>query len=168
MSQLSISSQNPTVNDNSFSPITRRHFQAMLLVMIVTLLYVAFETQMNTPTVEQSSPIVQKVILVIDDDKNGDILLTVSKTRQQSAINSPPQIMRFTGEQGFLRGTLRALARDRRMRNLTSESPFELTLFKDGRLSIIDTLTGRGIDLEAFGPDNVAVFSKILAESAQN
>jgi len=168
MNQLSISSQNHNVKDRSFSPITRRHFQAMLLVMFITLFYVAYETQFNTPVVEENSPVLQKVVLVINDDTNGDILLTVSNSTEKSTTKNSPQVMRFSGEQGFLRGTLRALARDRRMRNLTSEAPFELALFKDGRLSIIDTLTGKGIDLEAFGPDNVAVFAKILAESAQN
>ena len=167
MTQLLIPSQNQSSEkQRNFSPITKHHFQAMILIMVLTLLYVTYETQFSSPKIDMSSPVLQKVNLVINDDPNGDILLTVIKTGPVTQETSTNSTLRFSGEQGFLRGTLRALARDRRMRNLTSEAPFELALHEDGRLSITDILTNKGIDLEAFGPDNVAVFAKILTEAA--
>mgnify|MGYP001316358235 CR=1 FL=1 len=66
------------------------------------------------------------------------------------------------GEQGFLRGTLRALARERRMREVGALPPFELAARADGRLTLSDTATGARIDLESFGPTNAGVFARLL------
>ncbi len=66
------------------------------------------------------------------------------------------------GEQGFLRGALRALTRERRMRDLGPQQPFELAARADGRLTLSDPATGTRLDLEAFGPTNVAVFARLL------
>jgi putative photosynthetic complex assembly protein len=69
----------------------------------------------------------------------------------------------MTGQNGFLRGTLRGMARTRRSDDVGSAAPFRLTAWSDGRLTLDDPATGRHIELEAFGPDNVAVFARILA-----
>ncbi|MCY7305069.1 MAG: photosynthetic complex assembly protein PuhC [Rhodoferax sp.] len=66
------------------------------------------------------------------------------------------------GEQGFLRGTVRALARDRRSHQIGAELPFRLIARTDGRLALYDPLTGHRVDLESFGPDNAAVFAQFL------
>jgi len=167
MNQFSISGQkSSSESQGSFSPITRRHFRAMLLVMVLALGYATYETQFNASHTTDDSPALQKMNLIINDDSNGDILITVINLKPNSESGVNNQVLRFSGEQGFLRGTLRALARERHMRNLTSDAPFELALHEDGRLTITDTLTNKGIDLQAFGPDNVAVFAKILAKSA--
>jgi putative photosynthetic complex assembly protein len=69
----------------------------------------------------------------------------------------------MTGQNGFLRGTLRGMARARRSDDVGPAAPFRLTAWSDGRLTLDDPSTGRHIELEAFGPDNVAVFARILA-----
>lgn len=66
------------------------------------------------------------------------------------------------GEQGFLRGSLRALTRERRMREVGPVPPFELTARADGRLTLMDPATGARLDLESFGPTNAAVFARLL------
>ena len=66
------------------------------------------------------------------------------------------------GEQGFVRGALRALTRERRMRELGPQPPFELAARADGRLTLADPATGARIDLEAFGPTNAGVFARLL------
>jgi putative photosynthetic complex assembly protein len=71
----------------------------------------------------------------------------------------------FTGEQGFLRGTLRAMARERKAHGLGPEIPFQLIGRKDGRLTLIDNATGARIDLESFGPTNAGVFARLLADN---
>jgi putative photosynthetic complex assembly protein len=70
----------------------------------------------------------------------------------------------FTGEQGFLRGSLRALARERKAHGLGSDLPFQLIGRKDGRLTLIDHATGARIDLESFGPTNAGVFARLLLD----
>jgi putative photosynthetic complex assembly protein len=71
-------------------------------------------------------------------------------------------IDRAHGEQGFLRGTLRGLARERRRRRLGSDMPLQLQRRADDRLQLLDPATGERIDLDAFGPDNAAVFARWL------
>jgi len=66
------------------------------------------------------------------------------------------------GEQGFLRGTLRGLVRERKRRGLTSAAPMQLIARADGRLTLADASTGERIELESFGPSNVAVYSRWL------
>ena len=71
-----------------------------------------------------------------------------------------------TGEAGFFRGTLRGLARERRRMGLGAEQPFQLIGRTDGRLTLVDPATGQRVDLESFGPTNVAVFARFLAAGA--
>ena len=75
-------------------------------------------------------------------------------------------IAELTGEQGFLRGTVRALARERHARGLGSELPFELIAHSNGRLTLVDPATGQRIDLESFGPSNSGKFEQFLTPSA--
>ena len=66
------------------------------------------------------------------------------------------------GEQGFLRGALRALARERKARGLGSERPFELIARPDGRLTLVDPLTEQRIDLGSFGPSHAGTFAALM------
>lgn len=68
----------------------------------------------------------------------------------------------LTGENGFLRGTLRGLARARRMEGASPAAPFRLTAWSGGGLTLDDPTTGRRIELQAFGPSNTAVFARLL------
>ena len=68
----------------------------------------------------------------------------------------------MSGQQGFLRGALRALTRDRTARKIGSEQPFKLISRTDGRLTLFDPMSGQRIDLESFGPTNAAVFVPFL------
>jgi len=87
------------------------------------------------------------------DVAGGDIAVLDHRTGQQVA--------QFTGEQGFLRSTLRALARERHRESLTADAPFLLIGRADGRLTLQDPSTGQRIDLESFGPSNAAVFASL-------
>jgi putative photosynthetic complex assembly protein len=66
------------------------------------------------------------------------------------------------GEQGFLRGTLRGLVRERKRRGLTAQAPLQLIARADGRITLADASTGERIELESFGPTNVAVYARWL------
>jgi putative photosynthetic complex assembly protein len=71
------------------------------------------------------------------------------------------------GEQGFVRGTLRALARERFARGMGSEQPFSLIARADGGVTLYDPATQQKVDLDSFGPTNVAEFSRFLAMSPE-
>ena len=72
------------------------------------------------------------------------------------------QVEVVTGANGFLRGTLRGLVRERKRQGIGPEPSFRLTGHADGRLTLEDTATGRRVDLESFGPTNAAVFAEML------
>ena len=91
--------------------------------------------------------------LQFTDLPSGDIAVLDHRTGQQVAV--------FSGEQGFLRSTLRALARERQRESLGKEAPFFLIGRADGRLTLQDPSTGQRIDLESFGPSNAAVFASL-------
>ncbi len=66
------------------------------------------------------------------------------------------------GEAGFVRGILRAMARERRIKEVNQTIPFELIARADGRLTLLDPATGNRIDLESFCKDNVIEFAVLL------
>ena len=63
---------------------------------------------------------------------------------------------------GFIRGVLRGMARDRKLRDVGPQAPFRLTLFGDGALTLLDPATGRNIELGSFGPTNKQSFADLL------
>lgn len=63
---------------------------------------------------------------------------------------------------GFVRGLLRGLSRERRMKNVSKDVPYRLESWPNGQLSLTDLGTGRSIELSAFGPDNRAFMVGLL------
>lgn len=92
------------------------------------------------------------------DSSGGAVTVTDARSGQVLA--------EMRGEQGFLRGVLRGMARERRAQEVALQRPYVLSLREDGRLLLDDPETGRRIDLASFGPDNTAVFLRWLPEAA--
>jgi putative photosynthetic complex assembly protein len=67
------------------------------------------------------------------------------------------------GEGGFVRGVMRSFARERRLAGAVGETPVRLVRAENGRLWIIDDATGRRVELDAFGPQNIGAFGRYLA-----
>jgi putative photosynthetic complex assembly protein len=87
------------------------------------------------------------------------------------AVYSEPDSRLITevepGTNGFMRGTLRALVRERRQRGIGDNVPFRLSRAADGSLMLGDPATGRRIVLGAFGPTNEAVFASLLTSESK-
>jgi len=66
------------------------------------------------------------------------------------------------GSDGFMRATLRGLARERKRNGFGPEIPFQLALHADGTLTLVDPATARTIQLQAFGPSNSGAFVRLL------
>lgn len=66
------------------------------------------------------------------------------------------------GTNGFVRGVVRGLAHERKVRGIGAAPPFRLAQWKGGRLVLLDTATGRRIDLDAFGVSNKDAFVQLL------
>lgn len=122
---------------------------------LLTLLVVVGSLRLNgwNPAVAPGQVLAERQLKFADTADGGVAVIDV-------ASGDTVTVMR--GEQGFLRGVLRGLARDRRMNAVGLEPPYVLSLHDDGRLMIRDPLTGQRIDLASFGPDNAAVFARWL------
>jgi putative photosynthetic complex assembly protein len=72
-----------------------------------------------------------------------------------------------TGEGGFVRVTLRGLARERRALGVGAEPPFVLAHDASGRLFLSDPQTGHQVTLDAFGRDNAQQFKALFAAAAE-
>jgi putative photosynthetic complex assembly protein len=70
------------------------------------------------------------------------------------------------GTNGFARGVLRGLARERRRQGIGTQPVFRLTRWADGRLTLDDPATSRHVDLDVFGPTNVAAFARLFSDVA--
>jgi putative photosynthetic complex assembly protein len=68
-----------------------------------------------------------------------------------------------TGEGAFLRATLRALVNQRRKEGATAQGDFRLERHNGHQFYLIDEATGRTLALNAFGPDNTAVFAAFMS-----
>jgi putative photosynthetic complex assembly protein len=98
--------------------------------------------------------------LRFEDRPNGSIAIFSSADDRLVDTLAP-------GTNGFVRGVLRGLARDRRADHVGEAPPFRLTRWADGRLSLDDPSTGRHVDLEVFGPTNAGAFADILNASTR-
>jgi len=78
-----------------------------------------------------------------------------------------PVVTFAPGTNGFVRGALRALARQRRLNGIGPAAPFLLTRWSDGRLTLDDSTTGSHVELDGFGPTNVAAFAALLPLEAR-
>jgi putative photosynthetic complex assembly protein len=67
------------------------------------------------------------------------------------------------GQNGFLRSTLRGLARARRAEGGSADAPFSLMQTSEGRLLLIDPVSGSQVDLWAFGSTNAGTFVRFLS-----
>jgi putative photosynthetic complex assembly protein len=88
------------------------------------------------------------------DRADGAVIVSLADTGQVLTV--------MTGQNGFLRGTLRGFARSRRADGIGAQPPLRLTGYADGRLVLLDPSTGRDVELEAFGSNNEAVFVRLL------
>jgi len=106
------------------------------------------------------STAVEERQLVFVDQEDGGVGVYDADSDELVAIMEP-------GTNGFLRATLRGLARERRQQGVGQDAPFRLTHWADGRLSLEDTATGRRLELDAFGPTNAQVFARLLSDGSQ-
>jgi len=108
----------------------------------------------NIGAVETTGSLVAARDLRFADGLDGSVVVTDARD------GAPVEV--FTGENGFVRGTMRGMARTRKSEGIGSEDPFRLAAWSDGRLTLDDPRTGRHIELQAFGSSNTEVFGHLL------
>lgn len=123
-------------------------------VLALTLLAAGWVRLSGTPIRAPDAPAVTQKALRFEDRPDGGIAVIDAATGREFDTVS--------GQAGFVRGTLRGLARERKRMGLGPQQPFMLIGRADGRLSLHDPATGRIVDLESFGPVNAGVFARLL------
>jgi putative photosynthetic complex assembly protein len=93
--------------------------------------------------------------LMFADRGDGAVVVT-------EVSGAPVATIMPNSEQGFVRGLMRGLARERRLKEAPREAPFRLELWSDNGLTLTDLATGRQIELGSFGPTNRAAFAVML------
>jgi putative photosynthetic complex assembly protein len=104
---------------------------------------------------EAPSAVRAERMLRFEDAQAGGITV-MDATTNQLAAQLPPNT------NGFLRGALRALTRERRMAGIGQEQPFRLVRYADGRLVLHDPATTQSVTISSFGPTQIASFDALL------
>ncbi len=138
----------------SRNPLPSSMVRAIALLVVVSVLGTAAVRLSGVSVHSPDAAAVATRALRFEDRADGGI--DVIDATQRRVIDT------VQGEAGFLRGALRALARERMKRDLGPEQPFELVARADGRLTLLDPATGERLDLESFGPTNAAAFARLL------
>jgi putative photosynthetic complex assembly protein len=99
--------------------------------------------------------------LVFIDSADGAVLV------RDAATGETVEAVPAGAENGFVRGVMRGLARERRQKAIGADVPFRVTLWTDNELTLTDLATGREIDLNAFGGTNRESFVRLLPPEAQ-
>jgi putative photosynthetic complex assembly protein len=102
---------------------------------------------------------VQERALVFADREDGAVV--ISDARSGATVS----VIDF-GQGGFVRATMRRLARERAAQGIGAEPPFVLVRWGNGALSLRDPETGGTAEIYGFGPDHVRVFADMLESPA--
>lgn len=104
-----------------------------------------------------AAPAVESRDLRFEDRGDGAVIILAEPGRRLVEILPPDS-------NGFVRGVLRSLVRERKRSSIGDAVPFRLTRWADGRMTLADPATGQEIGLEAFGHTNFGVFARMLED----
>lgn len=127
---------------------------AALVVATLGLAAAGRQTGVGRTEVPQSVA-VERHALRFEDRADGGVVVHAAEKGAVAQVLAP-------GSHGFVRGVLRSLARERKLRGIGTEPAFHLTRWADGRLSLDDPATGRSVELGVFGPTNAEAFAELL------
>ena len=122
-----------------------RHIGVMIgLVLSAIMLLVAAVRLTGANIHYADAPAVSTLALRFEDRPDGSVaVIDAARGRVLDTV---------VGEAGFLRGTMRGLARERKRLGIGAGPEFHLIGRADGRLTLLDPATAQRIDLESFGP----------------
>jgi len=126
---------------------------ALLVLSTLAITGLARQTGIGATGVPDS-PTIASVDLRFEDRDDGSVVV---RDGAGAVIETIPVSL-----DGFIRGTLRSLARQRKQAGLSHDLPFHLERRENGRLSLSDPATGGRIELDAFGTSNSGAFARFL------
>jgi putative photosynthetic complex assembly protein len=106
-------------------------------------------------------PVMTRALVFRDQPDGGVSVFDAAHSTTPIAVIAPES-------NGFLRATMRGLARQRLRQDAGRDIPFRLSGYADGRLILEDPTTGRRVEMEAFGITNEEVFARLLVAKARS
>lgn len=143
-----------TLHESAPDTMPRGPLLVIAALLLVVLAGVASVRLSGTSIREPDASAIAVRSLRFEDRPDGSVAVLDARTGLQ--------VESVQGEAGFLRGALRAMARERRKQGLGAEPAFDLIARADGRLTLSDPATGERVDLESFGPTNAGTFARLL------
>lgn len=125
------------------------------LLIAFTILIAGVTRVVDVGTVRYNPAAVDDSVAVRFADRDDGAVVVYAADSDRLLIELAP------GTNGFVRGVMRGLARERRQYGVGPEVPFELTRVGERGLLIRDPGTERVIDLRAFGLENLAAFRAV-------
>ena len=139
-----------------WSPYPTIPLAAGVSLVVVSLVAVSFSALNNDrDAVPDVPPLVESAELFFEDEADGSVIVRSADTGVVLDVLEP-------GTNGFLRATLRGLARARTATDAGSEEPFVVGVTETGRSFLIDPVSLRQVDLRAFGRTNSLAFTRFL------
>ncbi len=136
------------------SPFPRATRLGIFAAVGLSLAVAATGRMTHIGAVQTTGSLVAVRDLQFADGADGSVIVTDARDGSTVAV--------FTGENGFLRSTMRGMARTRKSDGIGPQDPFRLSAWSDGRLTLDDPATARHIELQAFGSTNTVVFAQLL------
>lgn len=132
-------------------------------LVAVTLVAVAVLQAVDTdnPKGREMTDVVADARLYFNDREDGSVVVINAADGNTLEVLEP-------GTNGFLRSTMRTFVRERRAVHQGNEAPFSLQQTGSGRLILADPVTGREVDLWAFGKTNAEAFRRFLQAPANS
>lgn len=125
-------------------------------LMIALAIALAAWSRMQAANSESApQPVAAERWLRFEDRADGGIEVVDAERETRVALVEP-------GSHGFLRGALRALARERKRAGGAPSVAFRLYLRSDGRLVLEDPVSKQRVDLDSFGAANREAFARLL------
>jgi len=138
-------------------PFPRALLVAAAVLLGAALLFVSTARVLNVEAAARPTiaPPERDRELRFEDRPDGSVYVYDARTNRRIHILT-------ASAQGFVRSTMRSLARERRRFGAGPEVPVRLSLGRDGRLTLQDPTTGIVLDLAAFGSTNASAFARLL------
>jgi putative photosynthetic complex assembly protein len=147
-------------SDHLYAPFPRGVLIAAAVAVVGSIALAAMGRITGAANSDPTAPAVASRTLLFKDRPDGAVVVfDASDPARPIAIVAPET-------NGFLRATMRGLARQRLREDASHDIPFRLTQWQDGRLTLEDPTTGRRVEMTAFGITNEEAFARLLTAKA--
>lgn len=126
-----------------------------LALIVLTIALAAASRRSGHVETQASAPAIQVVYLRFEDRPDGTLAILDADTGRELRLVAP-------GTNGFTRGVVRGMFRNRKLESMGPDARFRLAREANGRLTLEDPESGRRVDVASFGPTNEAAFAELL------